>query len=225
MTSSDDAERMKRILDAASNLFLHYGFDKTTVSDIARRAGVSKGTIYLHVDSKDQLLEELIVRELKTYAETWLARLDADPHGGTIAGMYKNSLYALSSSPFMEAIFKQDGRILGSYLRKPGNFFRTQPQGTRYAFVEMMQEAGAVRQDLDAAVIAHIMDMLAYGLVAMDDIMDRDAMPPTEKIIEGIAAIMDRALTPPDGGDPQAGKRIIKQIADATRAEFEASQE
>lgn len=225
MTPSDNAERMGRILDAASGLFLHYGFDKTTVSDIARQAGVSKGTIYLHVDSKDHLLEELILRELKTYAEAWLARLEADPQGGTIAGMYKNSLYALSSSPFMAALFKQDGRILGSYLRKPDNFFRAQSQGTRYTFVKRMQEAGAVRQDLDAAVIAHIMDMLAYGLVAMDDIMDRDAMPPTEKIIEGIAAVMDRALTPPGGGDPQAGKRIVKQIADATRAAFEASRE
>ncbi|MEM7028378.1 MAG: helix-turn-helix domain-containing protein, partial [Chloroflexota bacterium] len=43
MTKSDNKEREERILDAASNLFVHYGYDKTTVDDIAREAGVSKG--------------------------------------------------------------------------------------------------------------------------------------------------------------------------------------
>lgn len=223
MATSDNVERRDRILDAAAELFTHYGFDKSTVSEIARTAGVSKGAIYLHFESKDQLLEALIIREMKVYAEEWLARLAVDPEGGTIAGLYKNSLYALSSSRFMTAIFKQDGRILGSYLRKPDNFFRSQPQNARYQFVQRMQEAGAVRQDIDASVIAHIMNMLAYGLVAMDEIMDREEMPPAEDVIEGIAAIMDRALAPAGGGDPEVGKAIVQEIADGVRTAFEGS--
>ena len=43
MAKSDNKEREQRILDAAAELFVHYGYDKTTVSDIARQAGVSKG--------------------------------------------------------------------------------------------------------------------------------------------------------------------------------------
>ncbi|MCB0031981.1 MAG: helix-turn-helix transcriptional regulator, partial [Anaerolineales bacterium] len=45
MEKSDNPERETRILQAAAQLFAHYGFDKTTVSDIAREAGVSKGAI------------------------------------------------------------------------------------------------------------------------------------------------------------------------------------
>jgi len=171
MAKTDNEEREQRILDAAADLFVHYGYDKTTVNDIARRAGVSKGAIYLHFDSKDALLEALIIRELMNYAETWLDLLEADPQGGTIGGMYKNSLYALSGNDFMAAIFKRDGRILGTYLRKPDNFFRTlresQAQSDRLVFVKMMQDAGALRQDIDAKVIAHIMDMLAYGYAGL----------------------------------------------------------
>ena len=64
MTGSDNnQERADRILDAASKLIVHYGYDKTTVSDIAREAGVSKGAIYLHWASKDDLFEALIFRE------------------------------------------------------------------------------------------------------------------------------------------------------------------
>lgn len=218
VTPAANPARQNRILDAAVELFTRYGFDKTSVSEIAAAAGVSKGAIYLHFESKDDLLEQLIVRELRIYAENWLSRLHDDPDGGSMAGLYKNSLYALSSSPFMAAIFKQDGRILGNYLRKPDNFFRQQPQDTRYVFVKMMQDAGALRTDIDAKVIAHIMNMLAFGLVAMDEIMDRQDMPPMDDVIEGIAFLMDQALTPPGGGNREAGKAIVRKIADAAVA-------
>lgn len=226
MTKSENEAREQRILDAASDLFVHYGYDKSTVSDIARRAGVSKGTIYLHFQSKDALLEGLIIREMHAYAEQWLELMEADPQGGTIAALYKNSLYALNNSPFMAAMFRRDGRILGSYLRKPDNFFRlmreNQEHSDRYLFVKMMQEAGAVRQDIDAKVIAHIMNMLAYGLVSMEDIAPKADIPPVEETIKGIAVIMESALTPADGSNPQAGKDIVRQIAAAARQQFES---
>jgi TetR/AcrR family acrAB operon transcriptional repressor len=223
---SSNLERQQRILAAASKLFMHFGFDKTTVSDIARDAGVSKGAIYLHFESKDLLLEALIIQELKVYAERWLELLEADPHGGTIGGMYKNSLYALSASEFMAAIYKKDGRILGNYLRKPGNFFQSfadgKEQSDRFIFVSMMQEAGAMRKDLDPKVVAHIMDILAYGLVSINEVKPEGAIPPVDEVIEGIADLMDRALTPADGGNPEAGKVIIRQLADAGRNSYQA---
>lgn len=222
MAKSDNEEREQRILDVAVDLFVHYGYDKTTVSDIAHEAGISKGAIYLHFKGKDELFEALLIREMTAHAERWLELIEADPEGGTIAGMYKNTLYALSSSPFMTAMFKQDRRVLGSYLRKPDNFFRDQRnRGTRYEFVKMMQEAGAIRPELDPKVTAHIMNMLAYGLVGMDEVMDKEDIPATENLIEGIADFMERALTPDGGGDSETGKAIIRQIMAASRQKFE----
>jgi TetR/AcrR family acrAB operon transcriptional repressor len=222
MAKADNEERENRILDAAADLFIHYGYDKTTVSDIAREAGVSKGAIYLHFESKDDLFEGLLIREITRYTETWLERIEADPQGGTMAGLYKNVLYALNSSPFMSAIFRQDRQILGNYIRKPDNLFREQQnQSIRSEFVKMMQDAGAIRADIDPKIIAHIMNMLAYGLVAMDEIMDAKNIPPTDDIIEGIAAFMDKALTPDDGGNSEAGKAIVRQIVDTARLRYE----
>ncbi len=226
MTNSDNKAREQRILDAAADLFIHYGYDKTTVSDIARGAGISKGAIYLHFEGKDSMFEALIMREMSMYGEKWFAQLEADPAGGTIAAMYKTSLYALNSSPFMSAMFRQDGRILGNYLRKPDNFFRKhraqQKESDRYLFVKMMQEAGAVRQDIDAKVIAHIMDMLAFGLVSMGDLLPPESFPPIDAVIEGIAAIMDRALMPENGSNSEAGKAVLQQIVTVRRQQFEA---
>ena len=217
----DNLEREQRILDTAVDLFVHYGFDKTTVSDIAREAGISKGAIYLHFKSKDELLERLILRELTLYGERWLVRLEDDPNGGTISALYKNSLYALNDSPFMAAMFKKDGRILGNYLRKPDNFFQRmreqQEHSDRYLFVKMMQDAGAIRTDVDAKVIAHVMNMIAYGLVGLDGVIPEQDIPPVDETIEGVALLMEKALTPENGGNPNAAREIIQKIASASR--------
>lgn len=214
---SDNEQREQRILDAASDLIVHYGFDKTTVSDIATEAGISKGAIYLHFKSKDDLFEALLIREMQAYSSAWFERLEADPKGGTIGGMYKTTLYALNTSPFMTALFKRDSRVLGSYLHKPDNFFRKQQEyNTRFLFVKMMQDASVMRKDIDANVVAHIMDMLAYGLVSMGDIKNEEFIPPTNDTIEAIAEIMDKALTP-DNVNPDAGKEILRQLMDTAQ--------
>ncbi len=215
---SENQEREKRILSTASELFIYYGYDKTTVSDIADQAGVSKGAIYLHFSSKEDLLEALIIRETQSYAESWLAAIEADPAGGTIGGMYKNILSALKSSPFMAAMFSQDGRILGNYLRKPDNFFRQEQfQGTRHQFLQAMQQAGVIRDDIDPKVLAHIINMIAYGLLGVEEVLHKDEIPPLEDVIDTIALIMDRALSPENGADNAQGKAILRQFAEQQR--------
>ena len=123
MPKMNNELREQRILDVAANLFVHYGYDKTTVSDIAREAGISKGAVYLQFKGKQELLESLISHEMKQYAMTWVNLITEDPDGGTIGNMYKNMLVALNSRVFNAAIFRQDERVLGSYSRQPTNLF------------------------------------------------------------------------------------------------------
>ncbi len=47
------------ILAAALDLFGRYGFRRTSIDDIARQAGVAKGTVYLHVENKEALFRTL----------------------------------------------------------------------------------------------------------------------------------------------------------------------
>ena len=222
MVRTDRPKREQAILNAALSLFVHYGYDKTTIADIAAKAGVSKGAIYLHFQSKTDLFNALLLREMEVYGESWLKLIEADPKGGTIGGMYKNMLYALTSSPLISALFGQDKKVLGSSLSKLDYQMRaTQGQSIRHEFIAMMQKADAIRQDVDPQVTAHIMDMLGYGLISMDRFKAEQDIPPLQDIIEGIADLMDRALTPTGGGNSEAGKVIIKQLAETTRHQFE----
>src|SRR5216110_1727989 len=54
------AERRAAIIEAALDEFTARGFAATRLDDIAKRAGVAKGTIYLHFKDKESMFEELI---------------------------------------------------------------------------------------------------------------------------------------------------------------------
>ncbi|MBZ0217025.1 MAG: TetR/AcrR family transcriptional regulator, partial [Fimbriimonadaceae bacterium] len=53
-------DRPNELMDAALELFMKKGFAATRVADIAARAGLSKGAIYLYFDSKEDILKGLI---------------------------------------------------------------------------------------------------------------------------------------------------------------------
>ena len=54
------AERRTAIIEAAMDEFIARGFAATRLDDVAKRAGVAKGTIYLHFKDKESMFEELI---------------------------------------------------------------------------------------------------------------------------------------------------------------------
>ena len=75
------AERRAAIVEAALDEFIARGFTATRLDDVAKRAGVAKGTIYLHFKDKELMFEELI----RTAIVPMLGRLQAlPPVGGSI---------------------------------------------------------------------------------------------------------------------------------------------
>jgi len=58
----DSAATKESFLDAAEALFAERGFDRTTVRDIAREAGVNQALLFRYFGSKEALFEEVIAR-------------------------------------------------------------------------------------------------------------------------------------------------------------------
>jgi AcrR family transcriptional regulator len=69
------AERRGAIVEAAMEEFIARGFAATRLDDVAKRAGVAKGTIYLHFKDKESMFEELI----RTAIVPLVNRLSAAP--------------------------------------------------------------------------------------------------------------------------------------------------
>jgi AcrR family transcriptional regulator len=74
------AERRQAIIDAALDEFIARGFTATRLDDVARRAGVAKGTIYLHFKDKESMFEELI----RTAIVPLVGRLASPPPGASV---------------------------------------------------------------------------------------------------------------------------------------------
>src|SRR5216684_3913815 len=51
----DGTDKRDRILDAAQSLFVRYGVKRTSIDEVAREAGIAKGTVYLSFKSKAEL--------------------------------------------------------------------------------------------------------------------------------------------------------------------------
>ena len=60
MPRTTPADRYTKLLDAAAAAFVEHGFHRTQMDDVASRLGVSKGTIYRAVDSKESLFAAVI---------------------------------------------------------------------------------------------------------------------------------------------------------------------
>lgn len=56
--------RYKLILEAAAKIFREMGYHHSTVSDIAKAVGLQKGSLYYHIDSKEELLYEIVMSAL-----------------------------------------------------------------------------------------------------------------------------------------------------------------
>lgn len=67
--SKNPADRKTEILDAAEMLFTTKGYSATTVNDILRKVGIAKGTFYYHFQSKEEVMDAIVMRFIDSGVE------------------------------------------------------------------------------------------------------------------------------------------------------------
>src|SRR5436853_2652940 len=60
----EDSSKRRQILDGARKVFMDLGFDGASMGEIARSAGVSKGTLYVYFADKSRLFEAIVEEEM-----------------------------------------------------------------------------------------------------------------------------------------------------------------
>jgi AcrR family transcriptional regulator len=63
LAGEEDSSKRRQILDGARKVFLDLGFDGASMGEIARSAGVSKGTLYVYFADKNRLFEAIVEEE------------------------------------------------------------------------------------------------------------------------------------------------------------------
>lgn len=133
----DDSAKRRQILDGAAQVFLERGFDAASMGEIARAAGVSKGTLYVYFDNKEMLFNAIVQQERRGQAET-IFQLDPADHD-------------------VAAVLTRFGIAFVSFLCDPR---RISPVRTVIAIGSRMPEAG--RAFYDSGPGAGIARLAAY---------------------------------------------------------------
>ena len=81
MKNADSAKTREKIISSAARLIIRQGAENTSLSDIARESGISKGTLYYYYPTKSELIFEITNRHMKRLSEDiihWVGEMSED---------------------------------------------------------------------------------------------------------------------------------------------------
>jgi AcrR family transcriptional regulator len=147
----EETAKCRQIIDGARAVFLAQGFDAASMGEIARQAGVSKGTLYVYFESKEELFAVVAREACKVQAETLLA-LDPDDHD-------------------VEAVLTRLGQGYARFLNQPGLL---SPIRTVISISERMPAIGKMFYDTGPAVgiatlASYLEAQVAAGYLKVED--------------------------------------------------------
>jgi AcrR family transcriptional regulator len=189
--------RAQRILDAAAALILRWGYHKTTLDDIARQAGVAKGTMYLHWKTREELFGALMKRERVELAEEMRQRITEDPAGSTLRGILKHAALALMKRPLMKAVFLRDMDVIGKLAHSEHSTaaYAERLMGFK-TYLELLREHDLVRSDLSLRAQVYIMSAIFAGFFLVAPLMPDEFTLSDEELAELMAETVHCTLEP-----------------------------
>jgi len=195
---------------------LRWGYNKTTIDDIARLAGVAKGTIYLHWKTREDLFLALMKREYVRLVEDIQQRISGDSDGGTLHGITKHSMLATMKNPLMKAVLLRDTDLLGEWLRKEyASASYSEQIAQSLALIEHFRSRGVVRDDIDVRRQVYILDAITIGFLVIDQYMPGDFKYSDEEVVEMTAEAVERVFAPSSPSTPQPDEKTKQEISNA----------
>lgn len=199
-------ERAHRILNAAAELLLRWGYKKTTMDDIARLAGVAKGTLYLHWRRREDLFAALTIRESLETTRDLLERIDRDPAGIYLSHMLKHCFAVVMARPLARAIFTRDTTLLGDLLQSDRGDLQFISQeklrGSEQLFL-LFREKGLLRTDRSVDEQVKMCMSILIGFMFIDQYLTADFSYTPEKDADMLADTVRGALEPLEPVSPE----------------------
>jgi AcrR family transcriptional regulator len=203
---SKRTERAHRILDAAASLMLRYGYRKTTVDDIARVAGVAKGTIYLHWKTREDLFSALMLRESVESSKQIWQRVDNDPEAFYLSKAIKHSMEVILTRPLSRALFLQDQSILGEIMQNGWGGLDVLAEQKIKAFtrvLEFFRSRGALRLDQSLETQIKLFSAITMGVLLLDPYMPAEYRNTPEEAAQLVSIAIHETMEPVEPVAPE----------------------
>lgn len=183
----------KKIIAVAMDLFKKQGFDKTTVEQIAEEADINKGTIYNHFPAKEAIICEHVKRVIQEQGSETIELLKQLPDTRSrLIAVLKKSLQWMHielNKDIYEKYFTYRMQRVVQIIKDWDLSLSSGFKDVLVPIIELGQEAGEIRQDMDSMAIAvHLESM--YSNSAILWVTHPELFP----IDDGIDMIMDLFL-------------------------------
>lgn len=186
-----ETDTVQLALDAARAAILDVGWSRTTLTDIARRAGVSRMTLYRTWSDMGSLLADLMTRE-------WRGLLQVDTTGGDARERLVRggvaTVRAIRANPLFGRIVELDPHLLLPYLLERPGRSQTLVVDLIAAQVADGQGAGVIR-DGDPDLLARSVVLATHGFVLSAQTMARAAVTEAQ-LDDELATLLDSYLRP-----------------------------
>lgn len=197
--ADDSDEITARLLDAAYEQFCRMGIRRSTMEDVARRAGVSRITAYRRFATKDRLVEQVVRREFRRYFDQFLLDIQqAATVGDRVVLGFVSALQAFRRNPLIGGLMTAEPDAVIPSMTSDGG--RTLATVQRFVAGQLRREqrAGTISETVDVEVVAELMTRLSCSfLVTPGVVVDLDDA-------EQLRAVARRFLVPMLECDSQA---------------------
>jgi AcrR family transcriptional regulator len=212
--------RVERMLDSAAELLVRWGYQRVTIDDVARHAGVGKGTVYLHFRSKDALFLTVLMRVHRVLTERVADRMEADPREVLPSRMMRHVYDEMVADPVARSLYLGDVEVLGKLVHEASDSlgeFTARRQQAMVEHIRLLAEGGCLRPGLDAEPAMYVFSAVGLGFVAIDGFGPGISRPDVDSRADLLEATLSAALEVPD---PPAAvlERIAPVIAQRYRA-------
>ena len=184
-------ETRARVLDAAYEQFSRMGLQRSTMEDVARRAGVSRITVYRRFATKDAVIEHVVRREFRRYFDRFLVEIkQAETAADRVVLGFVSSLRAIRGNPLIGGLMETEPDLVVPTMIGDGG--RTLATVGQFVAGQLRQEqrAGNVSDDLDTDFVAEMMVRISASFLAIPSrLIDLDDE-------EQLAAVARRFLVP-----------------------------
>ncbi|WFB88466.1 MULTISPECIES: TetR/AcrR family transcriptional regulator [Streptomyces] len=220
-TLEQDAPKAARILRAARELGLRHGFRKVTIAEIARAAGVGKGTVYLYWPSKESLVLGVCGREIVSWLDQVIDRLAEEPdcvHLRRLAPMILNSTLGHPLTRRMMTGDADLAHVLAQRDEAREVLERTKAGAMCHAVMPVLREHGLVRDDELPESQSYALHAVLYGfLMTLADPAAAGPLSVDDPDLI-ISQVIGRLVEPDDAPDPDPA--AVAAAARGTRDVF-----
>jgi AcrR family transcriptional regulator len=193
----DRQQRADRILDTARDLLLSWGYRRVTIDELARRAGVGKGTIYLHWRSREEVFQAVSAREAAAMADAIVDAIRNDPTEVALHRYLRRLFVEAMNRPVLRALYTRDADTLGTFLAASHHHRLEESKlDVNRDYLSVLAAEGLLRPDLNLADLDYTLPTIVFGFFAAEPFHSPAITLTLEQKADQLAGTIHRAFEP-----------------------------